>query len=90
MNYTLYDWKKQVFFSKTQGLCESNNSGRMVEGGEELFGEVSHGHAETRCIDARVAGKIFSVEHFRINNQLHVVFGVVQQAQNAEGAGGDV
>lgn len=46
--------------------------------------------AQAGSIDAGVAAHIFAVQHIFVDQKLHMVFGIVHQAQHTDRAGSDI
>ena len=59
----------------------------MVDGGQNGFHQVFCAQAQAGSIDAGVAAHIFTVQHIFIDQKLHMVFGIVHQAQHTDRAG---
>lgn len=62
----------------------------MVDGGQNGFHQVFCAQAQAGSIDAGVAAHIFAVQHIFIDQKLHMVFGIVHQAQHTDRAGSDI
>jgi len=63
---------------------------RMPHGGDDLIYQVFRAQPQAGGVDTGVAADVFALENILIDQKLHMVFLVVHQAQNAQGAGSDV
>ena len=73
-----------------QFLFQSDQPGHMIHRRQDPVHQIIGTKPQAGGVDAGVAAEVFTLQHILINKQLHLLFPVVHQPQNADGAGGDV